>query len=191
MLPQPLSNSTELICQQALELQSFGHMKHQIHPFLIPFPVSADWEQVLAYLWEARKGQICTAHVGLAVGAWDLDLDLSSSTPLYAQVGTSRLTLCWGCSSCLLSFAVDHQGAKSYTSGLGLWSTSFFAEVSFSPFFVDQLGPAEHWGTVWSCGWQLRERKVWYVWRAEPPALLTLGRWKTDVKMLALMIKPS
>lgn len=140
MLPQPLSNSTELICQQAVELQSFGHMKHQIHPFLIPFTVSADWEQVLVYLWEARKGQICTAHVGLAAGAWDLDLDLSSSTPPYAQVGTSRLTLCWGCTSCLLSFAVDHQGAKSYTSGLGLWSTSFLLRCLSVPSLLTSWG---------------------------------------------------
>lgn len=126
-----MSNSTELICQQALELQSFGQIKHQSCPFLIPFAVSADREQALAHLWEARKGQICTAQAGLAVSAWDLDLhldpdlDLPRSTPPYAQVGTSRLTPCRGCSGCLLSFAVDRQGAKPLTSGSGLWSTSF------------------------------------------------------------------
>ncbi|KAK4814760.1 hypothetical protein QYF61_026737 [Mycteria americana] len=51
---------------------------------------SKDWEQALAYLWEAQKGQICTAHTGLAVSTWDLDLDLDldlpRSTPPYAQV---------------------------------------------------------------------------------------------------------
>lgn len=52
------------------------------HPLLTPFTMSAYWEHPLVDLWVSWKGQICTAHVGLAVSAWGLGLDLPLSSPL-------------------------------------------------------------------------------------------------------------
>lgn len=100
--------------------------------------MSADWDQALAYFWEARKGQNYTAHAGPAVSAWDLDLPHSS--PPYVQAGTSCPTLCRGCSSCLLSFAVNQQGAKPLTSGSGLWSMSFLLRCLSVPSSLTSWG---------------------------------------------------
>lgn len=156
MLPQPLSNNTELICQHAFELQSFDHIKHHRVQNV------ASSSPLLCH----RVGAGISVHLGDRIGS-DLLGQARTFTWTWAflapSICTCRLgSIIWRSAKAALAVCCPSQWigrqlshrTQVEASGPHLFCWSVFQSLLYQPADACQaLRPRWGTGTEHSCGW--------------------------------------